>query len=92
MNMAVTKSIEVIKGPSSALYGSEAIGGCGEFYYRFTFRSTRLRASMQGNNIGYKRTDLLTSVSKGKWGFFWEATMLTKKMGPWTILTFTKAL
>src|SRR5690349_12995408 len=31
MNMAATKSIEVIKGPSSSLYGSEAIGGVVNF-------------------------------------------------------------
>jgi outer membrane receptor for Fe3+-dicitrate len=31
MNMAATKTIEVIKGPSSSLYGSEAIGGVVNF-------------------------------------------------------------
>ena len=31
MNLAATKSIEVIKGPSSSLYGSEAIGGVVNF-------------------------------------------------------------
>ncbi len=69
MNLAATKSIEVIKGPSSSLYGSEAIGGVVNF---ITFAPTAipvLKVSAQGNNIGYRRGDLMSSVSSGKWGF-----------------------
>lgn len=69
MNMAAVKNIEVIKGPSSSLYGSEAIGGVVNF---LTFAPAAVpvaRLSLQGNSIGYKRADLQTSFSTGKWGF-----------------------
>ena len=67
--MASIKNIEVIKGPSSSLYGSEAIGGVVNF---ITFAPTSvpvIKLSVQGNNIGYKRAELQSGFSKNKWGF-----------------------
>jgi iron complex outermembrane recepter protein len=69
MNMAAVKNIEVIKGPSSSLYGSEAIGGVVNFITIAPTTVPVFKLSAQGNNIGYKRTDLQTSWSKKKWGF-----------------------
>lgn len=69
MNMAATKSIEVIKGPSSSLYGSEAIGGVVNFITIAPTVVPILKISAQGNNIGYKRADITSSMSSGKWGF-----------------------
>lgn len=69
MNMAAVKSIEVIKGPSSSLYGSEAIGGVVNFITQSPSATPMLKVSAQGNNIGYKRADLQSSISTGKWGF-----------------------
>jgi len=69
MNMAAVKTIEVIKGPSSSLYGSEAIGGVVNFITIAPTSVPVLKISAQANNIGYKRTDLQTSFSKNKWGF-----------------------
>lgn len=69
MNLAATKSIEVIKGPSSSLYGSEAIGGVVNFISAAPTAVPVLKLSAQGNNIGYKRADIMSSISKGKWGF-----------------------
>ena len=69
MNMASVKNIEVIKGPSSSLYGSEAIGGVVNF---ITFAPASVpvaKLSVQGNNIGYKRAELQSGFSKNKWGF-----------------------
>jgi Outer membrane receptor proteins, mostly Fe transport len=68
MNMTATKSIEVIKGPSSSLYGSEAIGGLVNFITAAPAALPVMKLSAQGNNIGYKRGDLFTSFSKNKWG------------------------
>jgi outer membrane receptor protein involved in Fe transport len=67
--MASVKNIEVIKGPSSSLYGSEAIGGVVNFITLAPTSVPLAKISLQKNNIGYKRSDLLTSFSKGKWGF-----------------------
>jgi outer membrane cobalamin receptor len=69
MNMAAVKNIEVIKGPSSSLYGSEAIGGVINFITIAPTSVPVLKLSAQGNNVGYKRADLQSSFSKSKWGF-----------------------
>jgi iron complex outermembrane recepter protein len=69
INMAATKNIEVIKGPASSYYGSEAIGGVVNFT---TLAPTRLpygKLSLQKNNIGYNRVDAQTSYTKNNWGF-----------------------
>ncbi|MBV4356383.1 TonB-dependent receptor [Pinibacter aurantiacus] len=68
MNMAAVKNIEVIKGPSSSLYGSEAIGGAVNFITASPTAVPVLKLSLQGNDIGYKRADLQTGFTAGKWG------------------------
>ena len=69
VNMAAVKNIEVIKGPSSSLYGSEAIGGVVNFITVAPTVVPLAKLSVQGNDIGYKRFDLQTAYSKEKWGF-----------------------
>lgn len=69
INMAGVKSIEVIKGPSSSLYGSEAIGGVINFITQSPSTTPVTKLSLQGNTIGYKRLELQSSVRSGKWGF-----------------------
>ncbi|HUC83262.1 MAG TPA: TonB-dependent receptor [Flavisolibacter sp.] len=68
MNMAAVKNIEVIKGPSSSLYGSEAIGGVVNFITTSGTAVPVLKLSAQANNLGYARTDLQSSFIAGKWG------------------------
>ena len=81
MNMAGVKNIEVIKGPSSSLYGSEAIGGVVNFITIAPTTTPHLRISAQANNIGYKRTDLQSSFSKNKWGFAFSGYYADKRNG-----------
>jgi outer membrane receptor protein involved in Fe transport len=81
MNMAATKSIEVIKGPSSSLYGSEAIGGVVNFITAAPTAVPVLKLSAQENDIGYKRADLMSSISKGKWGFLLSGYYADKRNG-----------
>jgi iron complex outermembrane recepter protein len=81
MNMAAVKSIEVIKGPSSALYGSEAIGGAINFITAVPTAVPVLRLSMQGNNLGYKRMDVNSSFSKGRWGFLLSGYYANRRNG-----------
>jgi len=69
MNMAATKNIEVIKGPSSSLYGSEAIGGVVNFITISPTKTPALKFSSQLNDLGYKRADLQSSFTAGNWGF-----------------------
>jgi outer membrane receptor protein involved in Fe transport len=68
INMANVRNIEVIKGPSSSLYGSEAIGGVVNFISAAPTAVPVLKLSAQGNDIGYRRTDLQSSFIKGKLG------------------------
>ncbi len=68
MNMAALSRIEVIRGPASSLYGSEAIGGAINF---ISLRPSALpsgRVSIQGNSIGYSRADINASSTFGKLG------------------------
>lgn len=81
MNLAATKRIEVIKGPSSSLYGSEAIGGVVNFITAAPTAVPVLKLSAQGNNIGYKRADLVSGVSSGKWGFVLSGYYAQRKDG-----------
>ena len=72
MNTLAISSIEVIKGPSSSFYGSEAIGGAVNF---ITHRPTSIptaRVGFQTDNYGYFRTQ------------FGAGTYLTKKLGIYT--------
>ncbi|PCI97578.1 MAG: TonB-dependent receptor [Flavobacteriales bacterium] len=68
INMANTSKVEIIRGPASSLYGSEAIGGAVNFisYRPSTLPTTGI--SLQGNNLGYKRTDFYASNTFKKLG------------------------
>ena len=91
MNMASVKNIEVIKGPSSSLYGSEAIGGVVNFITIAPTLVPVLKISAQGNNIGYKRTDLQSAFSKNKWGFALSGYYADKRNGFMEYSDFHKA-
>ena len=68
MNLPAAKSIEVIKGPSSALYGAEAIAGVVNIVTQAPPAVTGGAISMQINNNGYKRVDAQLGTTIGKWG------------------------
>lgn len=68
INMANVRNIEVIKGPSSSLYGSEAIGGVVNFISFAPTADPDLKISVQGNDRGYKRADLQSGFTAGKLG------------------------
>ncbi len=70
INQAGVRSIEVVKGPASSLYGSNAIGGAVNF---LTQRPTTLPtagASVQGDNYGYRRVDASASGTVGRLGLY----------------------
>ena len=81
MNMAAVKSIEVIKGPSSSQYGGEAIGGVVNFITAVPSAVPVFKLSLQGNNVGYKRADLNSSFTKGKWGFLLSGYYAQRRNG-----------
>jgi len=63
INMANVNRIEIIRGPASSMYGSEAIGGAVNFISKKTTLDPTAGVSIQGNNLGYKRTDFYTSTT-----------------------------
>lgn len=68
VNMAGLEKVEVIRGPSSSLYGSEAIGGAVNFITQTPTLEPTGKISIQANDIGYRRTDLAGSHTFGKMG------------------------
>lgn len=68
INMAGVRDIEVIKGPSSSIYGSEAIGGVVNFITAAPSKNPTLKISSQANDLGYTRQELQTGFVAGKLG------------------------
>lgn len=68
MNMSAFRNIEIIRGPASSIYGSEAIGGAINFITLKPTPQLNTRIAIQGNNLGFKRGDLLFSNTYGKVG------------------------
>lgn len=70
INMAGVQDIEVIKGPASSLYGSNAIGGAINFTTLKAQASPTARVSLQGDNYGYRRVDVGGGKTFGKLGLY----------------------
>jgi hypothetical protein len=61
INMGSVSNMEIIRGPASSLYGSEAIGGAVNFITHKPSILPTAKAQIQGNNLGYKRADFMVS-------------------------------
>lgn len=70
MNMAATKNIEIIRGPFSSLYGSEAIGGAINFFTANPTATPTGSFSVRGNDQGYTRMDAKASATFNKTGVY----------------------
>ena len=70
MNMAATKNIEIIRGPFSSLYGSEAIGGAINFFTANPTATPTGSFSVRGNDQGYLRMDAKASATFNKTGVY----------------------
>lgn len=70
INQASMERIEVIKGPASSLYGSEAVGGAVNFITQAPspFLTGKLQA--ETGSRGYKRTDFSVSDTYKRLGIF----------------------
>ncbi|PSL50149.1 outer membrane receptor protein involved in Fe transport [Chitinophaga niastensis] len=69
INMAALKNIEVIRGPASSLYGSEAVGGAVNFITASPTLVPTAKVQLEGSNWGYKRADFSVSNTVKKVGF-----------------------
>lgn len=70
INMSGVKDIEVIKGPASSLYGSNAIGGAVNFITQNPPAGYAGNVSVQGDNYNYRRVDADGGFTKGKFGLY----------------------
>jgi len=91
MNMTAAKRIEVIKGPSSALYGAEAIGGVVNVITQAPPAYTAGYISTQLNTRGYKRVDGQIGTTSGKLGFIASGYYADQKDGPIEYSDFHKS-
>jgi outer membrane receptor protein involved in Fe transport len=70
INQASLQRIEVIKGPASSLYGSEAVGGALNFITQSPAPFLSGKVQVQAGTRGYKRTDLSVSNTFKKLGIY----------------------
>lgn len=70
INQAGVRSIEVVKGPASSLYGSNAIGGAVNFLAKQPTPLPTVGASVQGDNFGYRRVNANASATVGRLGLY----------------------
>ncbi|MBN8857486.1 MAG: TonB-dependent receptor [Sphingobacteriales bacterium] len=70
INQAAIDRVEVIKGPASSLYGSEAVGGAVNFITPAPSAYPSAKIQVEGGSRGYKRTDLFASNSFKKLGVY----------------------
>ncbi|MGV3538863.1 MAG: TonB-dependent receptor [Rufibacter sp.] len=70
INMAALKNIEVIRGPASSLYGSEAIGGAVNFITQSPTAVPTAKVQLEASNQGYRRADFSVSNTFGKLGIY----------------------
>jgi iron complex outermembrane recepter protein len=82
MNMTAARQIEVIKGPASSLYGAEAIGGAVNIITQAPPPGPLGILSVQGSNNGYKRVDVQTGTTSGKWGVLLSGYYANRNNGP----------
>ena len=66
INMANTSRIEIVRGPASNIYGSEAIGGAINFISKKPSLRPTAGISLQTNDIGYRRSDFYASNTINK--------------------------
>jgi outer membrane receptor protein involved in Fe transport len=90
INASATHSIEVIKGPASALYGAEAIGGVVNFLTKSGTSKPVIEFNTQANNLGLKRLDLTLSgpTKKGTW--IANVSWSDQRKGPMDYSDFSK--
>ncbi len=70
INQAAIERVEVIKGPASSLYGSEAVGGAVNFITATPSQIPTAKVQIEAGSRGYKRTDFFASNTFKKLGLY----------------------
>ncbi len=90
INTAAIQQIEVIKGPASALYGAEAIGGVVNFIHAPRPTKDHLFISNHINNNGLLKSDLLWNKAGKKSGWALNLSQIGQKNGKLEYSDYTK--
>lgn len=90
LNLPAAERIEVIKGPSSSLYGAEAIGGVVNVITEDPTLKPSGYLNMQRNNNGYLRTDARFGFTKGKLGVIVSGYYAQRRSGQTEYSDFDK--
>jgi len=68
VNVPQSDRIEIIRGPGTALYGSDAIGGVIDVGTRAASPIPQVEGTLEGNSLGFGRALLSASGSRGRDG------------------------
>jgi iron complex outermembrane receptor protein len=90
INTASIQQIEVIKGPASALYGAEAIGGVVNFIHAPRPIKNQLSISNHINNNGLLKSDLAWNKAGSKSGWAVHLSQIGQKNGLLEYSDYTK--
>ena len=90
LNTGAIKKIEIIKGPASALYGAEAIGGVINVLSQTALPNKFLDIINQVNSIGLYKLDLNIGIPTSKGGWVINANYTTQHKGPIEYSDFNK--
>ena len=90
INTANIYSIEVIKGPASALYGAEAIGGVVNFLSQPVPIKNTLDLTAQVNNTGFTKMDIAGGIPTKKGGWAINGSFTNQKNGATEFSDFDK--
>ncbi len=89
-NQFTVNSIEIVKGPTSSIYGPEAVGGTINFISNKPTAKPMLKLGIQGDQFNYKRLQYAISTSLGKWGVYIGGLYSDQKNGWITSSNYTK--
>ena len=90
INTSNINTIEIIKGPASAMYGAEAIGGVVNFISNPVPKNTQLILNSQLNNVGFKKVDLMWGTPTKKGGWLINSSWADQKNGVTEYSDFSK--
>lgn len=90
MNLAATSRIEILKGPASAQYGPEAIGGAVNIISADPTPDLSGKVSIEADNNGYKKSAVRASDSFGKLGIVFSGYYANRHNGPIDFSDFHK--
>lgn len=82
MNLAATGRIEVLKGPASAQYGPEAVGGAVNIISLAPPQNLTGKITAEADNNGYKKTSLSIGNTFGKFAAVLSGYYANRNNGP----------